>query len=330
MAGTIQKNQAYNIAQQRELLQNIKTGQFYSYMLTEELRDNESFMREVLDANPALFMYASERLRGDFYFAMYAITRDYKNFEFVSDALKHDKNIIIAVVIQNPWYAFSKMPKDMKSARDIVIAAVSTDAWILKEEVPSEMKRDKQVALAAVEQDGAILEYLAPEMQNDRRIVYAAFRQRGVSVLKYASAQVLTDPAFLESIDSETREFIANLLKKRTTEDLVKTVTLPQKSQEELAEERRQEEEKLLYEMLFDYYLIQTLDMGFRGDREFMLKAIKITEENFQYASKKLQNDKSFVIEALKINPKVERYLPDEMLKDEDVLAVLDDIENRD
>ena len=346
MAESIKNINIYKYSYKARMLEKLNGNfDFIESIDLEDLRDDEEFMLGAIGISHSFYNYASDRLKGE------------KNFT------------IRAIEIGGVWTVFPKIPNKLKLNKDVVLVAISQDVWILKHEVPMEMRNNKDIALVAVKKDGAILEYLSPEMQDDKDVVIEAVKQRGSGVLKYASEKLQHDDDILDLAKQSDQIYRDNL------EATIKSMDARQKFLQEerkrlLEEEKKAKENKKLHEqrisnrketilseleideeqrellerMRYDYYLIQTLDTKFRGNKDFMLRAIKITEENFQYASKQLRYDKDFVIKAIIINPYVSEYLSnsfiipdeiknsllDEIRKDEDVFLLMNEKENKD
>ena len=84
------------------------------------------------------------------------------SYQFISEELKKDKDIIIASIDNEHEYSyvnFKFVNNELKSDKEFVLQVVKLNGFAVKF-VSDELRRDKEVAMAAVTQNGLALQFL--------------------------------------------------------------------------------------------------------------------------------------------------------------------------
>ena len=118
-----------------------------------------------------------------------------ESLESVTDALKADKDVVLAAVKQD-GLALMYATFGLKADKEVVLAAVKQDGLAL-EFAAEELKADKGVVLAAVKTRGCgyatpALRYATFGLKADKEVVLAAVKQRG-SAIQFAAKELKAD-----------------------------------------------------------------------------------------------------------------------------------------
>ena len=160
--------------------------------LSKEFYNNKEFMleaiRHIIVYSP--LMYASEALRADKEVVIAAVQQNGNALKFASEELRADKEVVIAAVQQDGG-ALEFASEELRADKEVVMAAVKQDGKAL-EYASEEFRADKEVVLAAVQNKGYALELASEELKSDRDIIIDAVYQNTYAT-KYASMQTLLD-----------------------------------------------------------------------------------------------------------------------------------------
>ena len=128
--------------------------------------------------------YASDALKNDKEVVLAAVKQNGRALGYASNALKEDKDVVLEAVKQN-GRALGYAHYDLKNDRGVVLAAVTQSGRALGY-AHYDLKKDRGFVLAAVTQSGRALKYAHYDLKNDKAVVLAAVKQNG-SALEYAS-----------------------------------------------------------------------------------------------------------------------------------------------
>ena len=117
---------------------------------------------------------------------------DPRMFEYASDAIKSDKDIVRKVAKHIPWNAVLKFASSsICSDRDIVMEAVKKDGGALQY-ASETLRGDRRIVMEAVKESGHALKYASKTLRDDRDIVMGAVKSNG-GALTYASNRLRGD-----------------------------------------------------------------------------------------------------------------------------------------
>jgi len=106
-------------------------------------------------------------------------------FDYVSEKLKGDREVVLAAVKQNTsalQYADDKLKADKE------LLLIATKGGNL-EVANAAMRNDKNIVLAAVKSNGYALEHASEKLKGDKEVVLAAVKKNG-QALQYASDNI--------------------------------------------------------------------------------------------------------------------------------------------
>ena len=124
---------------------------------------------------------------------MLAVEKNGCALEYASDALRADREVVMAAVSYYGW-ALEYASEELRKDRDIVMAAAEKDACALMF-ASLALRADPEVVMAAVSKHGEALQYASEALRADREVVMAAVQSKPgyLVVLKYASAELRND-----------------------------------------------------------------------------------------------------------------------------------------
>jgi len=121
-----------------------------------------------------------------------AVKNEGRALELASDALRSDREIVLAAVATDGWTSALQYASDaVRADRDIVLAALATHGDALQY-ASDALRADRDIVLAAVAKDGDALQYASDALRADREIVLAVVAEGG-DALKYASDALRAD-----------------------------------------------------------------------------------------------------------------------------------------
>lgn len=142
------------------------------------LRNDKTFILELVQMQGDALRCASEELRNDKEIVLAAATEHDKAFKYASKELKSDREFVLELIKLSMWWILAYVSDDLKNDRELILVAVKQNGFGLKY-ASDEFKNDKEIVLAAVNQTGFGLKYASEELKNDTDIVFAAVKQTG-------------------------------------------------------------------------------------------------------------------------------------------------------
>ena len=261
---------------------------------SDTLRDDEEFILKAAEVDDIILVYASDRLKDNKEFMLELNEIDGRNLAYASDRLKADRDFIFSAAECNMW-ALAFAIDELKDDKEFVLQIVEKNSWTIKH-ASDRLKNDKDVVLKAIENDAWFLVYARNELRNNREFLLEAINQNSECLL------------FAD--DGLKKEILANLDKNDSFD-----------------EEQKDNADYMLKLIKKDYFNIKYASDRLKNDIDFILKAIKSSDEGFKclaFATDELKANKEFI---LKIYKKVGNYtfaLASETLKcDKDFILKL-------
>ena len=276
------------------MLKAIKEEGLNIEFASENLRDNEEFILKAAEIDDIILVYASDRLKNDREFMLQLSEIDGRDLSYASDELKSDKDFIFSAAEYSMW-ALAFATDELRDDKEFVMQIVEKNSWTLKH-ASDRLKNDKDVILKAIKRDGWFLVYARNELRNNKEFLLEAVKHN--------------KECMLFADDSLKKEILTNL-----------------EENNPLDEEQKDNEEFMLKLIKKDYFNIRYASDRLKNDSDFILKAIKSSDEGFKclaFATDELKANKEFI---LKIYKKVGNYtfaLASETLKcDKDFILKL-------
>jgi len=124
-----------------------------------------------------------EKLRHDRNYMASLIVRDVEMFEYAADELKDDKEFVLYLIVirgipEVAWYISDRLKKD----RDIAIAVIDREPLCLSYGAPS-LLDDLEIIKYAVSKDATTLRFASDKIRNNYNIAMQAVRKHGSSVM---------------------------------------------------------------------------------------------------------------------------------------------------
>ena len=200
---------------------------------------------------------------------------NWEAFEYVSDRLKKDKDVILAVSgnCDSLKYASENLTKD----RTFILTAVKKNGCNLRY-ASEELKNDKEVVLTAIKENGYALRYASEKIKNDKEVVLTAVK-KDYSALEYASKDLRNN-----------KEVVLTAVKKYYS------------ALEYASEDLRNNKEFMKIMLSISPKCALYASPNLKKDREIIgplfLRCIdNVVEENIQYLTEELKNDFDFMCE---------------------------------
>jgi hypothetical protein len=118
----------------------------------------------------------SNQCKEDRELVLQALRKSCYDYIYISEDLKHDKEIVLLVITRNSGVMFEDIPQVYKNDHNMVLAMVKECGLALKR-APNRFTRDLQISLAAVEDYIGALKYVDKKIRYEKSIVRAAYYQ---------------------------------------------------------------------------------------------------------------------------------------------------------
>ena len=154
--------------------------------VSDEQRQNETFLRAAVSLDPKSLLLVSPPFNGDKRIVLAAVTKSGSVFEFASDALKDDKDFVRTVVKLHGLalqYASTTLREDKEVVRDAMQQTVHALNYARK------LMAQKDFAIEAVRRNWEALLYASDTLKDDTDVVRIAYTQNR-EALKFASKRI--------------------------------------------------------------------------------------------------------------------------------------------
>jgi len=231
------------------------------YYLPNKYQENKNFMTYLINLDGTNIKFASSELKDNEDFCKIAIKNNYNSFKYISLRLQNLKNIIIECIKLN-------LQENKYNNISSYISGFH--------------KNDKDIMLPLVENNGDELLMIpkSSTLFSDKDIVYAAIKSK-------PHMFILIDPIFFND-----RKFILLCLKKS------KYYRQQYDNEDSETYEFNKISTENYYKERYNNFLYN-INLDFLDDKEIILAAIKLNENNFKYASNRLKNDKDVILELI-------------------------------
>jgi hypothetical protein len=146
--------------------------------LPEYIQKDVSFFKEVSTKSgyePAMIPHIPEFIQNDKDFALWFLMENVDAFDYFSDKIKNNKDIINKIIDKAPDDVYKACNEHIKKDENIAKAAVlfSKHASIYQF-LPMELRKNKDIALLAVSKNADNLDYVSSDLSLDKDIVLKA------------------------------------------------------------------------------------------------------------------------------------------------------------
>lgn len=186
----------------------------YQYA-SEEIRDNYSITKTVLEKAPRLFEYTSERLKNNKELALMGVKAKGNLLEQLSDELKDDYEVVENAVLSSP-FAYKYASKRLKSDKNLVMEIYKNNQSgffsFIFEEMHSKLLNDIDIVLLMIERTPFSIHKLSREMQENPVIKKNVILKDPLSVLEYAFHLKMDLIQNNEDSDKKIKSFIEEVI----------------------------------------------------------------------------------------------------------------------
>ncbi|EFC48800.1 predicted protein [Naegleria gruberi] len=161
----------------------------------DELKDDKSFVLELLEQKQTIFIYVSDGLKSDKDIVKKSVKKCGYLFEYAADELKSDKEFVLELLEQKCnifSYISERLKECLNSNKEIIREIVKVECSNFKYAC-DELKDDKPFVLELLSQKHEILEYVSNRLQSDKEVVLEAVRIHPL-LIEYASDELRNEP----------------------------------------------------------------------------------------------------------------------------------------
>lgn len=195
-------------------------------LISDSLKKNDDFMKEVIGYYPYALCCASDKLRSDKEVVLKAVKKCGDTLMFAVDELRSDEEVVMAAVRNDPsafTHALGAIRDRLSSDKKVVLAAVKNKGLALRY-ASEELRSDKEVVLAAVKQDRHALEYASDNLRRDPDILSVCIKKDWyITIHKWCTGktyqQLKEDPRFAKYF--EMNDTLENLRAKKIKLDQI-------------------------------------------------------------------------------------------------------------
>ncbi len=247
------------------------------------------------------------RFADDKEIVMEAVRADSRNFEFASDRLRDDREVVLAAIgseRETKINEYLSVYEDKRKTIEKVLDTVLDEPGVLSF-AGEQARNDRAVVLAAVRKRPMALEFAGPELKNDLEIVLTALNiKKDGNRFRYNNF-----PYFeFERLDRCDRYEYYDLfyydffrLCKRDEADAFKFASDAMKDNRELMARFIER----------NGYMLRFASDRLKDDEDLVITAIKDEPEPFIYASRRLRDDKKFIAKAVIARSEIYPFIDD-------------------
>ncbi|CAE7942597.1 Vwa8 [Symbiodinium necroappetens] len=301
----------------------------------QSLLNDDSFVLQILRANPLALRLLPEQFRSDRSFVLAAVTGDGRSLAFAAVELRCDTGFATQAVRANPD-ALEFVPEHLKADRDFVAIALANDGRALRF-ASAQLRDDRELVLSSVQQNSAAMAFAGASLLEDRGFVLEAVQLHGVA-LEHAPRFHGDEEVALHGIAScaEAMRFADGLRDRRSFAlQAVKTagrslryVSAELRGDKELvlaalansgvalefvSEELKEDEEVVWCAVSQDISALQHAP-AFRANAKFLLRCVACRScDVLEYADRGLTADKEFAFSVVAQDVHSLRFLASEL-----------------
>lgn len=187
--------------------------------VSEEMRNNLHFanyiINNIIKKNPEAFQYLSEEIKNDENIILKAVRENADVFEYASDRLKDNEEFIeIMLDKSNIIYKFSS--DRLKYNMSFINKAVNNNRGIhVLKYVPDSIKEDQSFMEKMIDVRGFALNYFPDKYRLDKKYLLRAIKNNGGNLLKYLPENLTDDDdiAFAAVNDNGSVTYLSDRLK---------------------------------------------------------------------------------------------------------------------
>lgn len=171
-----------------------RKGHHALQVISERLKDDKEVAIEAINYQPLCYNYISDRLQYDKDIVL-LVLKDESEMKNIPECFTNNKEVMLDFFNQrilNPQSLqnLQYVSDDLKDDLEVVMSAIKQDPLNLQF-AGKRFKEDKNLAMLALQNKGS-LEFLSEELKNDREVVLLALKNNG-SQLQFASNRLKND-----------------------------------------------------------------------------------------------------------------------------------------
>lgn len=319
-------------------------------------RDNIDIATQAINAETSVYRYASDRLKHDRAFSMFACSKSWLVYselpqefkldpEFLFQAitgcqsgyvlryapkeLKENKDVMLQACRIN-GDCFRNLSEDLRDDRDLAFVSIQTKPQIFSE-ASLRLRADKELAIEAISKNSTdafyVFKALDPSLKKDKEVVLCAFSicPRILSRGTTADPELKKDAEFLLSliqINEMAYEFVDHDL--ACDEGFIKAAFRKNPNINRYASFDVDDKDFIKEVMDFDCVIVFCMiPAKYKADKEFILPYLKKHPDLYELIDDSLKQDVDLVLELIQIKPEIFRMLPESMKKDKRVIMHL-------
>lgn len=135
------------------ILKNVKNMFAFLPLVSNRLKSDKDIIREAVRSSYYGLCFASESVKSNKAFVMELAEIDFKSLEFISKKLKDDKEFILPIIGKASCFLFEWLSDNLKQDLDIIAEAVIENCGIL-EHVPNHLLVQHSFMLSCIKRNG--------------------------------------------------------------------------------------------------------------------------------------------------------------------------------
>lgn len=332
----------FPISDKKILLEHVNDVYFDSRSFigaTDEIKADNEFILQCLQESPSklgFLRYIDQKLLDDKDFIMKAMELNKDAFDYASERLKEDQDIVILAI--NKYYknASDYLKKEWLDDKDFMMKFIQRSHWqaVFKYDV-SKWINDKDFMLEAIRNHGeenymvggALLYEVGDNLRDDEDIVLAAIQYGTYFTenLKYASDKLKRDSSFMNKaieIDALSLSFSDSGLRENK-QSILKAINSHRNGDRALefaSKELKNDRELVLVSVNKYGSSLEYASDELKNDKEVVMIATKNCGSALAFASDDLRNDMEIVLNAVNTDGLALYYASDELKNNKEIV----------
>lgn len=261
----------------------MKSAIFELSMMGEKLKNDKKFLRKLLTVNICFFEFFSDNLKSDKELIKELIVNE-EIFKYIDDLLKQDLNFVKELFeINNKIFRF--FPEEVRSNESIAFDAVKADLNNFLY-LNLKLKRSKKFLIKLLKLNINITNFLDDDVLNDKEIMEVALDNVETFTLEQAGERLKNNKSFALKMIKKGYDFIFLDLGKNLQNDLsVFSIAIKKNAFyfTKLKDELRKDKLLILSLIKINSEVLDLVDDDVKSDDLFIKELIKVNSLNFQY-----------------------------------------------
>lgn len=298
------------------ILLALKSLNFSPPELDKALFEDRDFLLRAIEADPNVFKQLDDNFKDDKQIVLEVVKRDGKLFQYASDRLRNDRDVVYAACCNFKHY-YMDHPLQYASDR------LKDDKNLIISILNSVGKKKFDV--------GRLLEYVSDRLRDDREVIITACCNCDYLLsncpLQYASDRLKDDKSLFLTLYSSLVNrfklgFILQYASDRLKDDkeLVSIAVARNGSNLEYASERLKNNRQIALKACRDHFNPEFIGETLRNNKSFLLDVIRLNHWAFSKLPEELKKDRQFVLDAVKANMYVLDEIDPMFLEDKEII----------